>query len=242
MSRRMPKRRLAQQHASLCRMRPPRMLLLPPAAHSTTKCSLAAFLGRANDIAMQANRKTLSATDVIAAMQEIEFGSFVESLNETLEGLGWIFSKWGCAGAISLYPPSPSLCPLYITGVFKLTTSFLVISFASLPGVKRETKEKKERKDKEKQERLAAQETGETAAADDSIMDIEEPVVDTSTAAQSFADTTENGVVSATDSNPPAEETTGVETAATEDAMLEAAVTNDITLDASTVMDTSTDE
>jgi hypothetical protein len=41
---------------------------------------------RANEIATQANRKTLSAADVLAAVQEVDFPSFTGSLNETLDG------------------------------------------------------------------------------------------------------------------------------------------------------------
>lgn len=44
------------------------------------------FLCSANNFAMKAKRKTLNATDVLAAMEEMEFEQFLEPLKEALEG------------------------------------------------------------------------------------------------------------------------------------------------------------
>ena len=40
----------------------------------------------ANDLALDGKRKTISAADVVTAMQEIDFPQFLDQMNETLEG------------------------------------------------------------------------------------------------------------------------------------------------------------
>ena len=43
---------------------------------------------RANDIAQSHNRKTLTSADILAAMEELELGEFVEPLKQAIEGKG----------------------------------------------------------------------------------------------------------------------------------------------------------
>lgn len=47
----------------------------------------------ANNFAMKAKRKTLNATDVMAAMEEMEFERFLQPLKEALEGECGIYNE-----------------------------------------------------------------------------------------------------------------------------------------------------
>lgn len=44
------------------------------------------FISSANNLALKGKRKTISATDVINSMEDMEFDQFVEPLKQVLEG------------------------------------------------------------------------------------------------------------------------------------------------------------
>lgn len=72
------------------------VLLFPPTPYAArghlTVLNLSSF--SANNFAMKGKRKTLNASDVLSAMEEMEFQRFVTPLKEALEGnYPFIFSS-----------------------------------------------------------------------------------------------------------------------------------------------------
>ena len=54
------------------------------------------FIFSANNFALKGKRKTLSATDVLSALEDMEFEHFVPELKECLEG-EWVSDVCICA-------------------------------------------------------------------------------------------------------------------------------------------------
>lgn len=71
-------------HTSVGFPTPPRAHTASSAPQPPTVLALSSF--SANNFAMKGKRKTLNASDVLSAMEEMEFQRFVTPLKEALEG------------------------------------------------------------------------------------------------------------------------------------------------------------